>query len=57
MAEYTCKGFGECLLQTIYENKYIKNKDFICLYNCKPKKCPTMYCKNIFPQCLLDCNS
>ncbi len=54
---YTCNGYGECLLQTNYENNYIKNKDFICSYNCKPKKCDTLYCNNIRPQWVLNCTS
>ncbi len=53
----TCKGFGECLLQTNYENKYIKNIDFQCSYNCKAKKCPTQYCNVIAPQWYFDCHS
>lgn len=52
----TCNGFGECLLQTDYENKYIKNNDYLCIYNCKPKNCPTKYCDAIMPQWVLNCH-
>lgn len=52
----TCKGFGECLLQ-IDNNKYKKNVDFQCLYNCKPIKCQTKYCDCIAPAQYFNCRS
>ena len=47
-----CEKCDECLLQINNENSYIKDKDFICSNKCKPKNCPTKYCKG-FGECLL----
>lgn len=50
-----CDGRGICLIQSHTDlNKYIKNKDILCSFNCLPKKCSTNYCKSINPQWVLD---
>lgn len=50
-----CDGRGNCLIQShTDENKYIKNKEILCSFNCLPKKCSTNYCKSINPQWVLD---
>ena len=54
--KYTCKGYGECLIQ-YSENKYIKDKKFKCSHYCKTIICPTKYCNNMGPQWYFDCNS
>jgi hypothetical protein len=56
--KYTCKGYGECLIQhNNYENEYIKDKDLKCYHYCKPIKCPTKYCNYMAPQWYFNCSS
>ena len=58
----TCKGRGECLLQTgIFSDylniiDYYKDENIICLFNCEPIKCPNyLMCNNKLPLRYMDC--
>lgn len=53
-----CKGDGMCLQQDDHPNKYTKNPDYVCSFNCQPVKCPNfLVCGNDDPQCILWCHA
>lgn len=53
---HICKGFGECLLHERYENRYVKDMDYQCSFNCSPKRCKNGYCKSIAPEWYFNCS-
>jgi hypothetical protein len=52
-----CHGDGICLTQDDTLNNYIKNKDYICEYNCSAVKCDNfLVCGEVLPKHLIDHN-
>ena len=49
-----CKGNGECLRQSEYENEYYTDPNMICIHKCEPVKCKNFeFCGRLFQNNIL----